>query len=176
MEVPSAARVTVQQAVQAPTRATRSAGGGCARDNDPGSTCDHSAAHTGTNACYTELLDLVPARAAANATEAPSTDAAAPSPVPPERLSSAGFALTKEALRESLHESGSLASTVVTAASAVGACTAVNTEWGGFHSAAVPRCGADDAMDAESFRPGEQLLEKAVSGYYLGEVVRRCVV
>ena len=85
-------------------------------------------------------------------------------------------ALSKEALRESLCESGSLGSTVATAASAAagGACTAVNTEWGAFRSAAVPRCDADEAMDAASFRPGKQLLEKAVAGYYLGEVARRC--
>ena len=37
----------------------------------------------------------------------------------------------------------------------------------------MPRCDADVALDEESFRPGEQLLEKMVSGYYMGDVARR---
>jgi hypothetical protein len=52
--------------------------------------------------------------------------------------------------------------------------TAVNTEWGAFCSEHVPRSSADDALDAASVWPGEQHFEKAVGGYYLGEVVRRC--
>jgi hexokinase len=57
-----------------------------------------------------------------------------------------------------------------------GALTAVNTEWGGFWSEHMPQCAADEALDAESIWPGQQLFEKAVGGYYLGEVVRRCVL
>lgn len=53
--------------------------------------------------------------------------------------------------------------------------TVVNTEWGAFSCAAIPRCAADAALDADSVRPGAQPFEKLVSGMYLPEIVRRCV-
>lgn len=52
--------------------------------------------------------------------------------------------------------------------------TVVNTEWGAFSCAAIPRCAADAALDAASVRPGAQPFEKLVSGMYLPEIVRRC--
>ena len=54
--------------------------------------------------------------------------------------------------------------------------TIVNTEWGGFASPLLPRCAADAALDVASVRPGEQLFEKMVGGYYMGEVARLCVL
>lgn len=49
----------------------------------------------------------------------------------------------------------------------------VNTEWGGFTSPLLPWTFADRALDAESINPGQQHLEKMLSGMYLGEIVRR---
>lgn len=51
---------------------------------------------------------------------------------------------------------------------------AINTEWGGFR--AFPEgviTDVDRALDADSSNPGRHLLEKMVSGKYLGEVARR---
>lgn len=52
----------------------------------------------------------------------------------------------------------------------------VNTEWGNFSSPALPTLGADLALDAASEHPGEQLLEKQVSGMYMGECARRLLL
>ncbi len=46
----------------------------------------------------------------------------------------------------------------------------VNIEWGGF--AGFAGNSFDRALDAASANPGSQLFEKAVSGMYLGEIVR----
>jgi hexokinase len=46
----------------------------------------------------------------------------------------------------------------------------INIEWGNFNK--LPLTKYDKALDAESDRPGEQILEKMVSGMYLGEVAR----
>ena len=48
---------------------------------------------------------------------------------------------------------------------------AINMESGNFDGA--PRCRFDEALDAVSGDPGHQLLEKQVSGRYLGELARR---
>jgi len=53
----------------------------------------------------------------------------------------------------------------------------VNTEWGGFGSfykvPALPMNVVDREIDKESPNPQEQLFEKMISGYYLGEICRR---
>jgi len=46
-------------------------------------------------------------------------------------------------------------------------------EWGNFRSSHLPLTEYDQAMDAESLNPGEQIFEKIISGMYLGEIVRR---
>jgi hexokinase len=46
----------------------------------------------------------------------------------------------------------------------------INIEWGNFNRLPLTQC--DKELDAASDRPGEQILEKMVSGMYLGEVVR----
>jgi hexokinase len=57
---------------------------------------------------------------------------------------------------------------------AVGGETIVNMEWGGFDGfEATPY---DEAIDLASANPGRQLLEKRVSGMYLGEIARRVLV
>ncbi|KAH6796333.1 hypothetical protein C2S51_037319 [Perilla frutescens var. frutescens] len=50
--------------------------------------------------------------------------------------------------------------------------TIINTEWGAF-SSGLPLSEFDREMDAASINPGEQIFEKAISGMYLGEIVRR---
>ena len=52
----------------------------------------------------------------------------------------------------------------------------VNTEWGNFNSPSLPTLDADLALDAASEHPGEQLLEKQVSGMYMGECARRLLL
>lgn len=52
----------------------------------------------------------------------------------------------------------------------------VNTEWGNFNAPALPTLDADLALDAASEHPGEQLLEKQVSGMYMGECARRLLL
>lgn len=52
----------------------------------------------------------------------------------------------------------------------------VNTEWGNFSSSSLPTLDADVALDAASEHPGEQLLEKQVSGMYMGECARRLLL
>ncbi|KAL1838955.1 hypothetical protein VTK73DRAFT_4190 [Phialemonium thermophilum] len=50
----------------------------------------------------------------------------------------------------------------------------VNTEWGCFDDemTVLPRTPFDDELDARSTAPGSQMLEKRVSGLYLGELLR----
>ena len=52
----------------------------------------------------------------------------------------------------------------------------VNTEWGNFSSPTLPTLDADLRLDAASEHPGEQLLEKQVSGMYMGECARRLLL
>lgn len=52
--------------------------------------------------------------------------------------------------------------------------TIVNIEWGNFNK--FPRTVFDRDLDRRSSNPGRQLLEKAVSGMYLGEVARLAIV
>lgn len=55
----------------------------------------------------------------------------------------------------------------------------VNTEWGAFGEKGELRCVAtqfDDIVDQESLYPGQQLYEKMISGMYLGEIVRQCLL
>ena len=52
----------------------------------------------------------------------------------------------------------------------------VNTEWGGFADASLPTLPADVALDAATPHAGEQLMEKQMSGMYMGEVARRLLV
>ncbi|XVE70503.1 hypothetical protein DITRI_Ditri10aG0077600 [Diplodiscus trichospermus] len=49
----------------------------------------------------------------------------------------------------------------------------INMEWGNFRSSHLPLTEYDEALDAESLNPGEQIFEKIISGMYLGEIVRR---
>ncbi|XP_004510315.1 hexokinase-1-like [Cicer arietinum] len=49
----------------------------------------------------------------------------------------------------------------------------INMEWGNFLSSHLPLTEYDNALDAESLNPGEQIFEKIISGMYLGEIVRR---
>eukprot|EP00916_Digyalum_oweni_P013041 GHVL01021437.1.p1 GENE.GHVL01021437.1~~GHVL01021437.1.p1 ORF type:complete len:445 (+),score=95.38 GHVL01021437.1:23-1357(+) len=49
----------------------------------------------------------------------------------------------------------------------------VNIEWGGYDK--LPFTSVDDDLDRESSCPGEQRLEKIVSGAYIGEVVTRLI-
>lgn len=48
--------------------------------------------------------------------------------------------------------------------------TAVNIEWGNFNR--LPRTSYDKRLDASTANPGRQILEKMVSGMYLGEISR----
>ncbi|MCX8111021.1 MAG: hypothetical protein N3D15_07210 [Syntrophorhabdaceae bacterium] len=50
----------------------------------------------------------------------------------------------------------------------------INIEWGGFNK--LRRNIYDETLDASSFNPGEQRLEKMVSGMYLGEIARLIIV
>uniref|UniRef100_A0A2P2KLH6 Phosphotransferase n=1 Tax=Rhizophora mucronata TaxID=61149 RepID=A0A2P2KLH6_RHIMU len=49
-------------------------------------------------------------------------------------------------------------------------------EWGSFQSSHIPLTEYDQALDAESLNPGEQIFEKIISGMYLGEIVRRVLL
>ncbi|EXC28700.1 hypothetical protein L484_006996 [Morus notabilis] len=49
----------------------------------------------------------------------------------------------------------------------------INMEWGNFRSSHLPLTDYDQALDAESLNPGEQIFEKMISGMYLGDIVRR---
>ncbi|XP_031494717.1 hexokinase-2, chloroplastic [Nymphaea colorata] len=50
----------------------------------------------------------------------------------------------------------------------------INMEWGAF-STGLPLTEFDEALDAASINPGEQILEKTISGMYLGEIARRAL-
>ncbi|GAB2269357.1 hypothetical protein Dimus_004277 [Dionaea muscipula] len=52
----------------------------------------------------------------------------------------------------------------------------INMEWGNFQSMNLPLTEYDLNLDAESLHPHEQILEKMVSGEYLGEIVRRVLL
>uniref|UniRef100_A0A2P2KLF2 Phosphotransferase n=1 Tax=Rhizophora mucronata TaxID=61149 RepID=A0A2P2KLF2_RHIMU len=52
----------------------------------------------------------------------------------------------------------------------------INMEWGNFRSSHLPLTEYDQALDAESLNPGEQIFEKIISGMYLGEIVRRVLL
>ncbi|ORZ36566.1 hypothetical protein BCR44DRAFT_1432143 [Catenaria anguillulae PL171] len=54
----------------------------------------------------------------------------------------------------------------------------INTEWGGFDAEkkVLPLTQVDDDLDKASSNPGQQVLEKLISGMYLGEVTRRALV
>ena len=49
----------------------------------------------------------------------------------------------------------------------------INTEWGNFASPSLPTLAADVALDASTPHAGTQLMEKQMSGMYMGEVGRR---
>ncbi|KAM3405601.1 hypothetical protein ACQJBY_008227 [Aegilops geniculata] len=48
----------------------------------------------------------------------------------------------------------------------------INMEWGNFRSSHLPLTEFDQALDAESLNPGEQIYEKLISGMYLGEIIQ----
>ncbi|KNA14450.1 hypothetical protein SOVF_107490 [Spinacia oleracea] len=52
----------------------------------------------------------------------------------------------------------------------------INTEWGNFNSSLLPLTVYDRALDNDSPNHHKQLLEKMVSGRYLGEIVRRILL
>ncbi|KAL2811439.1 putative glucokinase [Aspergillus granulosus] len=54
----------------------------------------------------------------------------------------------------------------------------MNTEWGCFDDKleVLPRAAFDDELDAASTDPGSQMLEKRVSGLYLGELLRLTII
>ena len=52
----------------------------------------------------------------------------------------------------------------------------VNSEWADFRSRLLPSCPEDVWLDCSSPHPGRGLLEKQMSGLYLGEVARRCLL
>nr|GEU65761.1 hexokinase-1-like [Tanacetum cinerariifolium] len=52
----------------------------------------------------------------------------------------------------------------------------INMEWGNFKSLHLPLTEYDNALDAESLNPGEQIFEKMISGMYLGELLRRVLL
>jgi hexokinase len=54
----------------------------------------------------------------------------------------------------------------------------MNTEWGclGDHLDVLPRTLFDDELDRVSTEPGSQMLEKRVSGLYLGELLRLAIL
>ncbi|PNT72742.1 hypothetical protein BRADI_2g48547v3 [Brachypodium distachyon] len=52
----------------------------------------------------------------------------------------------------------------------------INMEWGNFKSGHLPLTEFDQALDAESLNPGEQIYEKLTSGMYMGEIVRRILL
>ncbi|MEW5305612.1 MAG: hypothetical protein WDW36_008143 [Sanguina aurantia] len=59
-----------------------------------------------------------------------------------------------------------------TAGSDPSTSTCINIEWGGFSSASLPRCGEDEAEDAE-VHAGKHHFEKLVSGMFMGSVAGR---
>ncbi|XP_031104514.1 hexokinase-1-like [Ipomoea triloba] len=52
----------------------------------------------------------------------------------------------------------------------------INMEWGNFRASHLPLTEYDQALDAESLNPGEQIFEKITSGMYLGEILRRVLL
>ncbi|EPS70676.1 hexokinase 1a, partial [Genlisea aurea] len=52
----------------------------------------------------------------------------------------------------------------------------INMEWGNFRSSHLPVTEYDEALDAESLNPNEQIFEKLTSGMYLGEILRRVLL
>ncbi|XP_042459760.1 hexokinase-1-like [Zingiber officinale] len=52
----------------------------------------------------------------------------------------------------------------------------INMEWGNFRSSHLPLTDYDQALDAASLNPGEQIFEKLMSGMYLGEILRRVLL
>lgn len=54
----------------------------------------------------------------------------------------------------------------------------INTEWGSFDETLVvlPSTPYDEQLDKDNIHPGEQMLEKRVSGMYLGEIFRLALV
>lgn len=54
----------------------------------------------------------------------------------------------------------------------------VNTEWGSFdnHLSVLPTTSFDRTLDAASNNPGIQMFEKRISGMFLGEILRRCLL
>ncbi|CAH8313135.1 unnamed protein product [Eruca vesicaria subsp. sativa] len=52
----------------------------------------------------------------------------------------------------------------------------INMEWGNFRSSHLPLTEYDHLLDFESLNPGEQILEKIISGMYLGEILRRVLL
>ncbi|XP_021749832.1 hexokinase-2-like [Chenopodium quinoa] len=52
----------------------------------------------------------------------------------------------------------------------------INTEWGNFNSSLLPLTDYDRALDSDSPNHHKQILEKMLSGRYLGEIVRRILL
>ncbi|GMH03720.1 hypothetical protein Nepgr_005559 [Nepenthes gracilis] len=52
----------------------------------------------------------------------------------------------------------------------------INMEWGNFQSLNLPFTEYDLKLDCQSLHPHEQILEKMISGEYLGEIVRRVLL
>ncbi|KAK9666037.1 hypothetical protein RND81_14G155100 [Saponaria officinalis] len=52
----------------------------------------------------------------------------------------------------------------------------INTEWGNFNSPLLPLTDYDRALDLDSPNRQKQILEKMLSGRYLGEIVRRVLL
>ena len=52
----------------------------------------------------------------------------------------------------------------------------VNSEWADFRSPLLPSCDEDVWLDCSSPHPGSGVLEKQMSGLYLGEGARRCLL
>ncbi|KAL9300000.1 putative hexokinase [Arabidopsis thaliana] len=52
----------------------------------------------------------------------------------------------------------------------------INMEWGNFRSSHLPLTEYDHSLDVDSLNPGEQILEKIISGMYLGEILRRVLL
>ncbi|KAI8149605.1 hexokinase-domain-containing protein [Fennellomyces sp. T-0311] len=55
---------------------------------------------------------------------------------------------------------------------------AINTEWGAFdcERAVLPMTIHDSKVDRESNHPRQQIFEKMISGMYIGEVTRNCIL
>ncbi|XP_004304368.1 PREDICTED: hexokinase-like [Fragaria vesca subsp. vesca] len=47
---------------------------------------------------------------------------------------------------------------------------AINMEWGNFRSSHLPLTQYDQALDADSLNPGEQIFEKMISGMYFAKL------